>query len=171
MKKFIKDWWPLLLIAGWWLWKRNSQKKNAAQGRQEIRTREEAIQYLKDNFGGISGVVGWSHRDLDPNGGPYPEGDSVFIPGLSIGGEYVTADYGDNLMAAFRVLFGDAPVKAIYSPAFMIPGHGMAWPSFKVIFLSDESATEARQFLADLFHRPYYKPNPNGMLRDQMPNV
>ena len=22
MKKFIKDWWPLLLIAGWWLWKR-----------------------------------------------------------------------------------------------------------------------------------------------------
>ena len=22
MKKFIKDWWPLLLIAGWWLWRR-----------------------------------------------------------------------------------------------------------------------------------------------------
>ncbi len=25
MKKFIKDWWPLLLIAGWWLWKRNKK--------------------------------------------------------------------------------------------------------------------------------------------------
>jgi len=25
MKKFIKDWWPLLLIAGWWLWKKHKK--------------------------------------------------------------------------------------------------------------------------------------------------
>ena len=30
MKKLIKDWWPLLLIAGWWLWKK-AGKANAAQ--------------------------------------------------------------------------------------------------------------------------------------------
>ena len=157
MKKFIKDWWPLLLIAGWWLWKRNSQKKNAAQGRQEIRTREEAIRFLKENFTGISGVVGWSHRDLDPNGAPYPEDGSGFIPGLSINGrEYVTADYGDNLMAALRVLFGDAPVKIKgYNPAADLPGNGTIFhfsPSFGVIFTTNESATEARNFLTELFY-------------------
>lgn len=26
MEKFIKNWWPLLLIAGWWLWKKNKTK-------------------------------------------------------------------------------------------------------------------------------------------------
>ena len=27
MEKFIKNWWPLLLIAGWWLWKRSQKTK------------------------------------------------------------------------------------------------------------------------------------------------
>jgi hypothetical protein len=27
MKKFIEDWWPLLLIAGWLLWKRHEKRK------------------------------------------------------------------------------------------------------------------------------------------------
>lgn len=27
MKKLIKDWWPLLLIAGWWLWKKTRRKQ------------------------------------------------------------------------------------------------------------------------------------------------
>lgn len=36
MKKLIKDWWPLLLIAGWWLWKKRTkpivkQKAEATQ--------------------------------------------------------------------------------------------------------------------------------------------
>lgn len=34
MKKFIKDWWPLLLIAGWWLWKRCAKKKRSPEGDQ-----------------------------------------------------------------------------------------------------------------------------------------
>lgn len=29
MKKFIKDWWPLLLFAGWWLWKRKGEKSKS----------------------------------------------------------------------------------------------------------------------------------------------
>lgn len=32
MKKFIKDWWPLLLIAGWWLWKKHEAKANPVNG-------------------------------------------------------------------------------------------------------------------------------------------
>lgn len=153
MKKLIKDWWPLLLIAGWWIWKKRKEK---AAKTTPIRTREEAIRFLKENFGGISGVAGWSRRDLDPNGGPYPMDGSDFVPGLSIGGEHVTAEFGDNLMAAFRVLFGNAPVKAIYVPAVMLSGHGMSQPTFKVIFSSNESATEAREFLSSLFGQNLY---------------
>lgn len=159
MKNLIKDWWPLLLIAGWWLLWRRYGKKKPAQTHEKIQTREDAINYLKENFIGISGVVGWSHRDLDPEtvvGIPANDPNySDFIPGLSINGkEYVTAEYGDSLMAAFRVLFGDAPVKAMYNPPFMIPGHGMSCPAFRVIFSSDESATDAREFLNNLFPQP-----------------
>lgn len=25
MKTFVKDWWPLLLVAGWWLWKKRTE--------------------------------------------------------------------------------------------------------------------------------------------------
>lgn len=32
MKKFIKDWWPLLLIAGWLLWKRHEKRKRMLFG-------------------------------------------------------------------------------------------------------------------------------------------
>jgi hypothetical protein len=33
MKKLIKDWWPLLLLAGWWLWKRCQNKKKTHGGK------------------------------------------------------------------------------------------------------------------------------------------
>lgn len=155
MKKLIKDWWPLLLIAGWWLWKKHGKKQIHAQ----IRTREEAIRFLKDNFTGVSGVVGWSRRDLDPNtpiGIPANDPNySDFIPGLSINGrEYVTAVYGDSLMEAFRVLFGNSAVKiAYYHPARDLPGGVLIHrvPCFGVIFTDNESATEARSFLNKLF--------------------
>lgn len=29
MKKFIKNWWPVLLIAGWWLWKRSKRSSQS----------------------------------------------------------------------------------------------------------------------------------------------
>ena len=157
MKKYIKDWWPLLLIAGWLLWKRLGKKQIPAQ----IRTREEAIRFLKENFQGITGAVGWSRRDLDPNtaiGIPVNDpNDSDFIPGLTIcGRKYVTPDYGDSLMAAFHVLFGDAPLKIKgYWPARDLPINGAtihASPSFEVIFTTDASATEARNFLTELFY-------------------
>ena len=154
MKRIIKEYWPLLLIAGWLLWRKYGKKK-PAQTPEKIQTREDAINYLKENFIGISGVAGWSHRDLDPDGRPYAMDESDFVPGLSIcGKEYVAAKYGDTLMAAFRVLFGDDPVKAIYNPPFMISGHGMSCPAFNVIFSSDESATDARAFLNNLFPQP-----------------
>ncbi len=157
MKKFIKDWWPILLIAGWWLWKKHRKKQIPTQ----IRTREEAIRFLKDNFLGISGAVGWSRRDLDPN---TPIGIAAndpnysdFIPGLSISGrEYVIADYGDSLMEAFGILFGKSAVRiAYYNPARDLPINGAtthASPSFGVIFDSDESAADARNFLTELFN-------------------
>lgn len=157
MKKFIKDWWPLLLIAGLWLWKKHGKKQIPTQ----IHTREEAIRFLRDNFTGISGVVGWSHRDLNPNVSTgIPANDpnySDFIPGLSINGrEHVTADYGDSLMEAFRVLFGKSAVRiAGYSPARDLPANGVvihAHPAFGVIFDSNESATDARSFLTELFN-------------------
>ena len=92
MKRIIKEYWPLLLIAGWLLWRKYGKKK-PAQTPEKIQTREDAINYLKENFIGISGVVGWSHRDLDPDGGPYAMDESDFVPGLSIcGKEYVAAN-------------------------------------------------------------------------------
>lgn len=38
-KKFIKDWWPLLLIAGWWLWKKRKEKRvtNTDETPQEMK--------------------------------------------------------------------------------------------------------------------------------------
>lgn len=32
MKKLIKDWWPLLLIAGWWVWKKTRRKPGLLYG-------------------------------------------------------------------------------------------------------------------------------------------
>ena len=31
MKKLIKDWWPLLLVAGWWLWMKHEKNLSAGQ--------------------------------------------------------------------------------------------------------------------------------------------
>lgn len=36
MKKLIKDWWPLLLIAGWWLWKKTRRKPDTASIADEL---------------------------------------------------------------------------------------------------------------------------------------
>ena len=32
MKKFIKDWWPLLLVAAWWLWKKTKKSNQSVVG-------------------------------------------------------------------------------------------------------------------------------------------
>ncbi len=66
MKKFIKDWWPLLLIAGWWLWKKKVKKtvfvpKNASD--------KTIAQRLEDD--------GWFKGDS-----PCPEcGSDIYVKG------------------------------------------------------------------------------------------
>ncbi len=55
MKKFIKDWWPLLLIAGWLLWKRHEKRKRVLSGQNpsngQIPPTPSQQQVIKDYIG------------------------------------------------------------------------------------------------------------------------
>lgn len=50
MKKLIKDWWPLLLLAGWWLWKRCQNKKKTQGGKadQTVRLHDGTVYVVPD---------------------------------------------------------------------------------------------------------------------------
>ena len=64
MKKLIKDWWPLLLIAGWWLWKKT--KRNPIVKQKTEATQSDDIQRY---------VGKWVRFNLAP--GAYP----IYISG------------------------------------------------------------------------------------------
>ena len=54
MKKFIKDWWPLLLIAVWWLWKKTKRKPATPKGegyRRHIDERGNLTEWWYDDKG------------------------------------------------------------------------------------------------------------------------
>ena len=75
MKKFIKDWWPLLLIAGWWLWKKTSRKK----GLLYKGSRDPNLDYTPNS----------SNQPKDPLYTPQPDSEQHEAPVESAGGSVI----------------------------------------------------------------------------------
>lgn len=64
MKKFIKDWWPLLLIAGWWLWNRKQRSgKYYAGSNNPIPTMPSQQRLIKDYIRQLE-KAGYTHSDI-----------------------------------------------------------------------------------------------------------
>lgn len=63
MKNFIKDWWPLLLIAGWWLWNRKQRSGKYAGSNNPIPPRPSQQKVIEDYIRQLE-KAGYTHSDI-----------------------------------------------------------------------------------------------------------